>query len=187
MDEQAVGANIRKIRVRAGRTLTGLARAAGMTKSALSKIETGRISPSIATLLRVADALGVRLTQFLAEPETVSSCAFTRKGQGRMLTRDGSRFGYSYQALALDMPDKRGEPFLLTIRPGDPVGKFHHGGQEFVYMLSGTLAFTVGRACFTLKPGDSLYFDPNQVHTTKVVGRAPARFLCVFLQNVSPK
>jgi quercetin dioxygenase-like cupin family protein len=100
------------------------------------------------------------------------------------MTRDGSKFGYSYEGLALDMKGKIGEPFLLTIRPGDPGGQFQHGGQEFIYMLSGRMEFTVGGDPLMLNPGDSLYFDPTHVHKTRVLGKQPAKFLCVFMQNI---
>jgi transcriptional regulator with XRE-family HTH domain len=187
MNEQTLGANIRRLRGEARQTLTGLAKAAGMTKSTLSKIETGRISPPISTLMRIADALGIRLAKFFDEPEEAPPYVLTRRGKGRIISRDGSRFGYSYQALALDMPGKQAEPFLLTIRPGDPLGKFRHGGQEFIHMLSGTLEFTVDKDRLVLQPGDSLYFDPARGHTTRVIGRSPARFLCVFIQDIAGK
>lgn len=183
MNEQAIGANIRRLRSEAGQTLTAAARRAKLTKSTLSKIETGQVSPPISTLMRIADALGVPIGQFFVEPDGDPPFVMTRSNRGRTITRDGTRFGYSYQALALEMRDKLAEPFVLTIRPGDPVGKFRHGGQEFIYMLSGRLMFTVGKHQMTLGPGDSLYFDPTQEHTTRVVGKRPARFICVFIQD----
>jgi transcriptional regulator with XRE-family HTH domain len=185
VNEQIIGANIRQLRTQARQTLTGLAQAAGMTKSSLSKIETGRISAPISTMMRIADALGVRLAKFFAEPDGSPPYILTRKDKGRVITRDGSRFGYSYQSLALEMQGKLEEPFILTVRPGDPVGRFQHGGQEFIYVLSGMLEFTVGADRLTLNEGDSLYFDPAQIHTTKVVGKTRARFLCVFIQDAN--
>lgn len=187
MDERVLGANIRAMRERAGLTVTALAQRAELTKGGLSKIETGRASPPISTLMRIADALGVPLASFFEEPETDPPFVLTRKGQGRIITRDGTRFGYSYEALALEMRHKRIEPFLLTIRPGDPPGSFRHGGQEFIYMLAGRLQFTVGSHTMVLRPGDSLYFDPTLPHSTRVMGKRSARFLCVFVQEDSSR
>jgi transcriptional regulator with XRE-family HTH domain len=187
MNEQAIGANIRNIRKQAGQTLTALAQQAQMTKSTLSKIETGQISPPISTLMRIAEALDVALAIFFQETDTPPKYALTRKDQGQVITRDGSKFGYSYEGLALELPGKYGEPFLLTIRPGDPIGQFQHGGQEFIYMLSGRMEFTIGEEVLRLGPGDSLYCDPTAPHNTKVLGKTPARFICVFLQNQSGK
>ena len=185
MDEQSIGANIRGLRGEAGVTLTALAKKAGMTKSTLSKIENGQVSPPISTLMRLAEALDVRLAEFFREADGGPAYVLTRKGQGRIISRDGSRLGYSYEGLALEMQDKLGEPFVLTIRPGDPVGEFQHGGEEFVYVLAGRMEFEIGDDVLKLGAGDSLYFDPNQVHRTRVLGTRPVRFVCVFIQDRS--
>jgi len=186
MTEATIGGNIRNRREHAGLTLTELAVRAGLTKGALSKIETGRGSAAIATILRIAEALGVPLSELFAESEDSLPYVLTRGGQGRILTRDGSRFGYSYEALALDMKRKAAEPFLLTIQPGDPQGEFHHRGQEFLYMLSGQMEFTIGDDRLRLGRGDSLYFDSSLKHSTRIIGKRPARFLCLFIQENNP-
>lgn len=183
MDEATIGANIRRLRERGGCTVTQLAQAAQLSKATLSKIETGRISSPVSTLLRIADALDTPLAEFFLESDTQPPYVLTRAGQGRILSRDGSQFGYSYEALAPGLRRKHAEPFLLTIRPGDPVGEFRHGGQEFIYMLAGRLAFTVGADRLILRKGDALYFDPTLVHRTEVLGKTAARFLCLFLQD----
>ncbi|MFH1477348.1 MAG: XRE family transcriptional regulator [Verrucomicrobiota bacterium] len=185
MNEQIIGANIRRLRQRSGLTLTALAKKAMMTKSALSKIETGQTSSPISTLLRIAATLEATIAEFFIEETTNPPFILTRKGEGQIISRDGSQWGYAYEALALKLKQKIGEPFLLTIRPGDPKGQFQHGGQEFIYMLSGQMEFSIGGTVLKLNPGDSLYFDPALLHTTKVTGKHPAVFLCIFMQNVS--
>jgi transcriptional regulator with XRE-family HTH domain len=184
MDESIIGKNIRRLRERAGLTVTALAQKSQMTKSTLSKIENGQVSPPISTLLRIAEALEVTISEFFLEPEKSPLFVLTRKDQGRIITRDGSKLGYSYEGLALEMKKKIGEPFLLTIRPGDPPGQFQHNGQEFVYMLSGQMEFTIGGEPLILNPGDSLYFDPTHVHKTRIVGKIPAKFICIFMQDI---
>jgi quercetin dioxygenase-like cupin family protein len=133
----------------------------------------------------VAAALQVELASFFTQPGPRPMYAYTPKGKGKILTRDGSRFGYAYEALALNMPGKRAEPFLLTIRPGDPQGQFAHEGQEFIYMLSGSMEFVVGEEVFTLKQGDSLYFNATVAHRTRVLGSKPAKFICVFIEDTA--
>ena len=185
MNEKTIGVNIRRRREEARLTLTQLASHANLTKGALSKIETGKGSPAIATVLRIAEALGTTLAELFAESEASIPYVLTRAGEGRIITCDGSRFGYSYEGLALDMRRKVMEPFLLTIQPGDPPGDFHHGGQEFIYMLSGQMEFTVGEKKLRLRRGDSLYFDPSHPHNTRIIGKKPAKFLCCFIQERS--
>ncbi len=178
-----IGQNVRRARESVGLTVTDAAKRAALSKANLSKIETGQISTPIATLIRIADALGVELASFFVNPKRQPSYVLTRKDQGQVIARDGSAFGYSYEALAIGIAGKHAEPFVLTIKPGDPVGDFQHGGEEFIYMLSGRLGFTIGDATMKLGPGDSLYFDPEIVHKTQVIGKRPARFLCVFIQK----
>lgn len=183
MDERSIGQTIRRLREAAGLTLTHVAEAAELAKSTLSKIENGQISSPISTLMRLADALGVRLAEFFVDPSERPPYVLTRKGAGPVIAQNGSQFGYAYQSLAMDMPNKQAEPFLLTINPGDPVGEFRHDGQEFIYMLSGRMRFMVGDEVLVLRQGDALYFDPTEVHKTEVLGGKPARFLCVFIQG----
>lgn len=186
MNEETIGANIRRRREQAGRTLTELANHASLTKGALSKIERGKGSPAISTVLRIAQALGCSLAELFAEAEVSLPFAFTRSGEGQIITRDGSRFGYSYEALALDMKQKLAEPFVLTIQPGDPQGVFHHQGQEFIYVLSGQMEFSIGDQKLRMRRGDSVYFDSSQTHNTRIIGNKPATFLCLFVQGNAP-
>jgi transcriptional regulator with XRE-family HTH domain len=183
MNERVIGHNIRALRQRAGLSLETLAKRSDLTKGTLSKIETGQVSSPISTLMRVADGLGVRLAEFFQELDQSPPYVVTRSGKGPVIAQTGSKFGYAYEALALDMRQKQAEPFILTIKPGDPVGEFRHGGQEFIYLLSGKLRFTVGEDEIVLGKGDALYFDPSLTHTTKVMGKNPARFLCLFIQD----
>ena len=182
MDERTIGHNIRRLREATGLTLTDTARAANITKSTLSKIENGQVSSPISTLIRIADALNQRIDQFFVEADGESIYALTGKGEGRLVTRDGSRFGYTYEALAAGFPHKLAEPFVLTTQPGDRAKPFTHDGQEFIYMLAGRMRFFIGGKSFMMGPGDSLYFDSHHEHYSWVVGKQPARFLCVFLQ-----
>lgn len=183
MNERIIGDNIRQWRLKRGMTLTKTADLAGLNKSTLSKIENGQISPPISTVLRIGDALSVPLADFFLEPADKPGYALTRKGKGSVITRDGSKFGYSYEALALQMPDKKAEPFLLTIRPTDPPGTFQHGGDEFIYLLSGRMEFTLGDDKMVLSAGDSVYFNPSKPHTARALGKRNVRFLCLFFQD----
>lgn len=183
MDEKTVGANIRKWRQKKGSSLAEAAERAGLTKSTLSKIENGLISPPISTVLRIGDALQVPLAEFFSESNDRPNYVLTRKGQGERITRDGSQFGYAYEALALAMPGKTMEPFLLTMKPTDPPGTFQHGGEEFVYMLEGRMEFTIETDTMVLEPGDSLYFNPRLPHTARALGSKTVRYLDFFVQD----
>ncbi|MEW5818248.1 MAG: XRE family transcriptional regulator, partial [Spirochaetota bacterium] len=181
IDEKKIGENIRDIRKRIGITLDDLAEKVGITKSTLSKIETGKTSTPINTMLRIANALEVDITEFFLKRRDRPPYVHTRKGLGQIVTRDGSRFGYTYEALALKMVDKLAEPFLLTIDKNDNTGDFQHAGEEFVYILSGTIIYTIGNDSITLNPGDSLYFNSGIVHSMRVLSDTPVKLLFVMI------
>jgi len=187
MDEHTIGQNIREIRLRAGLSLTTAAKRAELTKSTLSKIETGQISSPISTLSRIAKALNVTLAGFFVAKNEPPPYVLTRKGKGQAVTGAGSRFGYSYEGLAWGKLDKTAEPFLITIQPDDPPGEFHHIGQEFIFMLSGSMEFTIGSDTFKLHAGDSLYFDSSILHKTHILSKKPVQFLCLFIQDIPAK
>lgn len=183
MDGKTIGNNIRSWRLKKGLTLTATATAAGLTKSTLSKIETGQISPPISTVLRIGQALAVSLAEFFAEPTQAPNYVLTRKGQGTPLVRDGTQFGYSYEALALAMPGKKAEPFMMTIKPSTKTATFEHGGDEFMFVVSGKLEFTIDDERMTLGPGDTIYFNPRHPHSARAVGRGEVRYLGVFIEE----
>jgi len=182
VNEQEIGKNIRALRLASEATLDEVASRAGLTKGALSKIETGQTSSPISTLLAVSSALGVHLSEFFRERERSVDYVLTRKGKGRHVVCDGTQLGYSYEALAVDFPGKPVEPFLLTISPGDAEGKFQHKGHEFIHLLAGRIAFSLAGAEFVMGVGDSLYFDSSIPHSLKLMGKTQARFLCCFIE-----
>lgn len=182
MDEKVIGENIRRLRTQRGQTLTAAAQAAGLAKSNLSKIENGQISAPVSTMMRIADALKVPLADFFAEGKRSPDYVVTRKGKGIPIVRDGSQFGYAYEALALEMQGKKAEPFILTVKPTDPPATFQHGGDEFLYILSGKMEFTIGDEKLVLNPGDSVYFNPRKPHAARAVGKSPVRYLDIFVQ-----
>ena len=181
INEKTIGENIRKIRKHAGITLDALAEKVGITKSALSKIETGKTSTPIATLLRIAKALAVDITNFLLSRERRPIYALTRKGFGQIVTRNGSRLGYTYEALAHDLVEKLAEPFLCTIDKNDKIGDFQHAGEEFVYVLSGKIQYRIGDETLVLRAGDSLYFDSAIVHSIKALSDSPVKLLFLMI------
>lgn len=183
LDERIIGANIRAWREQKHLTVTALAKQSGLTKSTISKIEMGRTSSPISTLIRIAQVLDVPVAEFFVEPDVDVPYVLTRKGEGKLITHSGSQFGYSYEALAAGMRHKLVEPFLLTMQPGDPEGEFQHAGQEFIYMLSGELQITLVGETFVLRAGDSLYFDSGRKHKMLLVGKRPGRFVDIYIQE----
>ncbi len=107
-----------------------------------------------------------------------------RRDEHKLTSRDGSPYGYVYEDLA---PDKRGknmEPFIVTVAFDNQVDKkkdFRHEGEEFNYVLEGTLEFFYeGRSHCILEAGDHVYFDAEKPHSARSLGEKEAKVLIVI-------
>ncbi|MCW8129051.1 MAG: helix-turn-helix transcriptional regulator [Planctomycetota bacterium] len=195
-DAAALGPLIRNLRTRRGLRLEDVAKRSGYTKGFLSKIENGRASPPIATLMRLAEALNVDPTVFFHANGNGSNGAGADPHATVHITPDrrtkvlnaGAGPGYTYWSLAAQRTHKAMEPFLLTVHPGefDPKKTFQHPGEEFLYVLEGAMDYRVGSETFSLGPGDSLYFDSTRPHAPHPKG-GPVTFLAMFYAPPRPE
>jgi len=169
-EQATLGRRLRDLRKSRGKTLDVLANEVGFTKGYLSKLETGRSMPPIATLSRVARALGSDLATLLAgtdggEAGVRGAVSVVRAHERHQVVRGGTSFGYDYQALAHNASGKLMEPFIFTFPP--QILKevfFEHEGEEMIFVLSGTVEFEVGGVTHELTPGDCVYFDASLRH-----------------------
>lgn len=168
--EESVGASIRGLRKARRFTLEQLAERAGVSKSVLSKIEHGKVSSPISTYSRICSALNASLADMFSE-EDGEDPLVVRKPERKPLSRAGTQFGYGYYSLSPNRPGGRMAPFLL-IYPHDlpEIPTFHHGGEEFVFILKGKLEFIYGDKTLTLSEGDSLYIDAKVRHGARAIG-----------------
>jgi transcriptional regulator with XRE-family HTH domain len=168
-----IGDHLRALRAARGMTLERLAAATGLTKSYLSKIQNSRKLPPIATLSRIAQALGTGIGSFFGDIlEPGEGASVVRKHERLPVVRGGTAFGYDYVSLAHDRLSKHMEPFVFTFPSKiDRHVFFDHGGEEFVFILSGKVIFQVGDERWALEKGDSIYFDAAIPHRGWSVGR----------------
>ena len=165
-----------------------VAKRAGYTKGFLSKIEHGKASPPVATLLRVAAALGVEADVLFAPDAGVAPDAtvHTSPGQGVVVRDDTAGPGRALLALAANRHHKLMEPFVVTLEPGQSSAerRLTYPGEEFVYVLEGEVDYVVGDETFSLKPGDGLYFNATRPHAATSRG-GRARLVRVFCASPS--
>lgn len=168
-----IGDHLKALRAARGVTLDQLAAATGLTKGYLSKIQNSRKLPPIATLSRIAQALGTGIGSFFGDIlKQGEGASVVRKGERLPVVRGGTAFGYDYVSLAHDRLVKRMEPFVFTFPSKiDRHVFFDHGGEEFVFILSGRVIFQVGDERWALVKGDSIYFDAAIPHRGWSVGR----------------
>ena len=169
-----IGEKIKQLRVKLNLTQEELAARTELSKGFISQLERNITSPSIATLIDILEALGTDLSSFFSEqPE--EKVVF---GSGDVFIKEEE--GYSIRWLVTNAQKNALEPILLTLKPGgssyqdDP-----HEGEEFGYVLSGSVALYLGQRKYRVKKGDSFYFVPNTTHSIVNLGKTEARVLWV--------
>jgi transcriptional regulator with XRE-family HTH domain len=177
---QDLSHRIRTLRRLQKRTLKDIAERCGFTVSLLSKIESGKTVPPLATLSRIANALGVSLGDLL-EPRDEKATIFTAADSGEGWTRTDK--GYTFRALAAERANKLMQPILFTARRGEVrPGPLSHTGEEYVQVLEGSMKYRVGATTYTLNAGDSLYFNAEEEHDLEPVSEV-VRFLAIFCER----
>ena len=181
MEELNIGRKIRQVRLQNKLTLEKVAERTDFTKSYLSMVESGKKSPPIATLSKIARALNVDIAAFFETKKPEDQIIFVPKGKGKAVVRDGNTFGYRYKSIAPTKRHKKMEPFIVThIFQSKKLGRFDHEGEELFYVLGGEIKFLYGDKEYLLREGDCLYFDSSIPHRGEGVGKKPAKVLVVI-------
>ena len=182
-----VGVQLRELREARKISMRGLAIKSGLSANALSMIERGRTSPSVSTLYKLADALGVPITDFFG-PQSDKQDVLLIKADQR--TRVPFSRGV-WEGLGGEKFTGRVEPFILTLESGASSGQhtMNHTGHEFVFCLRGQLEYLVERQLIELAAGDSLLFSAHLNHRWRNPGKTVTNALLVlsgFLESELP-
>ena len=177
-----LASRIRRLRLRQQRTLLDVAKRCGFTVSLLSKIESGKTTPPLSTLAKIAAALGVGLGHLIEggqEDSTVVTQARQRAGRSVTLTDKG----YGFHLLAAERANKIMQPFIFVAERGKiKQGALAHCGEEFIYVLDGRMRYFVGGTAHILGAGDSLYFSSEEEHDLEPL-TAKVTYLAVFVER----
>lgn len=180
MQGPELATRLRMLRLERGFTLAVLATKTATTKGFLSQVERGMKAPSIATLLRIAQVLDVSVaTLFQSGAKSDAAFSLVRAHERQKYAREGSLYGYRYEAIAFRKASKKMEPFIVTPPFRKPRKFFNHDGDEMVLVLSGRVEVSLASEVIVLKPGDCLYFDAATPHHSRSVGKKLARALVV--------
>jgi len=173
-----VGTRLRELRELRGISMRALATKSGLSANALSMIERGKTSPSVGTLYKLADALGISITAFFGAENEKQQAIFLKSDER---TRIPFARGI-FEGLGGERFVGRVEPFVLTLESGANSGlhSITHTGHEFVFCLRGELEYSVEKNVFLMSPGDSLLFAAQLRHKWKNPGRTVANALVVL-------
>jgi len=185
LEELAIGQKIREIRKNKNMSVLELAEKTGLSKALISQIENEQVSPPISTMLKIANSLQSDISLFFQEQVSQEKTVVIRKDERvlapRRQVQGKAHLGYTYEALAYKKAFKHMEPFLVTfeVKAEEDVLKFSHEGEEFAFVLEGELEFSSDKETLVLSPGDSIYFDSDQLHGFRALGDRPAKALVV--------
>jgi len=184
VDELNIGKKIRQLRLQKCLTLERIAHSTGFTKSYISMVERGKKSPPIASLSKIARALGVDIGSFFEQRKPEDGFILVRKEDRKLVVRNGTLFGYTYESIAHKRKRKKMEPFIITMPPRRKDGPlFDHEGEELFYVLEGRVEFLHNKKRYTLKEGDCIYFDSSLPHRGRSIGDKAAKALVVIYSS----
>jgi transcriptional regulator with XRE-family HTH domain len=171
--EIPVGENVRKFREAAGLTVQQFAERTGFSAALLAQVENRMVSPSLGTLVKIANAFDTTVSAFLGGKEE-REFSIVRKEERAVVSRVGLKEGgkspYTYESLGSGKAGRKMEPFLVRLQPlsEPPRARSTHDGEEFLYVLSGKIEVCLGALSDILEEGDSIYYDstiPHHVHS----------------------
>ena len=155
-----LGSRIKKMRRARKMTFEELGAESGLTPNTIREIERGNILPPVSSIIKIAKALQIDSGDLLSEEERQD--AEKRKIESyEKRTRE-----YAYRSLTPNARNKHMKAFHVTIEPqqAHKMVEYQHEGEEFIYVLEGTLEITVGENSWNLKKGQSIHFNSALIH-----------------------
>jgi transcriptional regulator with XRE-family HTH domain len=179
---QLIGARIKELREIEGISAESLAHELNIQSTLFSAYESGNIDIPVGFLYKVAHRFNIELSALLkGEEPKLHVYTIVRKGKGLNVDR---RKQYKYENLAYNFIQKKAEPFIVSVDPFASNSQLEfnsHPGQEFNYVLEGTLMVIVDGHEIILNAGDSIYFDSRYNHAMKALNNRQVRFLAVII------
>jgi transcriptional regulator with XRE-family HTH domain len=178
-----IGRKIRALRLKKKMGLVELGRHTGLSPAMLSKIERGRLFPTLPTLLRIALVFSVGLEFFFAGAREKPVLAVVRKAERVTLPDQPDSRDISYRFESLDYPatERRFNSYFADVLPAAPekIRVHVHPGVEFIYVLQGALGVRVGDEEHALARGDAMYFDSTVPHGYRSLRRGTCSAIVV--------
>lgn len=178
-----IGEKIRSLRLRKSMGLVELGKHTGLSAALLSKLERGKLFPTLPTLLRIALVFSVGLDYFFTDERKRRVVALSRKSDRlRFPERPGQEnVAYFFESLDYPATQRKISTFLADFQTvsSEKVKPHMHPGHELLYMFHGELALTIGSTEYQLQEGDSIYFDSAVLHSYRKVTKDPASAIIV--------
>lgn len=181
--EYEIGERLRRLRLRKKIGLVELGRHTGLSAAMISKVERGRLFPTLPTLLRLALVFGVGLEYFFTPRHPL--VAVVRQGERLRLSEQPGvePVAYTFECLDFTAVERKLDAYLATFEPIAPEAArpHEHPGVEFIYVIKGTLLLSTVAGEQALDAGDAVYFDASHEHAYRSGHRRPAQALVVVV------
>src|SRR5699024_6192949 len=160
--DNALGQKIKELRKKNNYTLKEVAEKTAVSISFLSQLEHGKTSATLESLKKISEALGVSPSYFFPQNNREKTSTIVRHDAHEVDLQESS---FVYKNLAGQMNNPLFSPLLIILQPGDNRGNlFSHQGQEFLFVLEGTLTVLYENEQYTLYPSDSIFIDSSRPH-----------------------
>ena len=171
--EVPVGEHVRAFRETLGMTVQQFAERTGFSAALLAQIENRMVSPSLGTLVKIANTFGTTVSSFIGGKEEREFSIVRKEDRttvSRVGLKEGGKSTYTYESLGAGKAGRKMEPFLVRLRPlsESNASRSSHDGEEFLYVLSGKVTVYLGNLSDILEEGDSVYYNstiPHYVHS----------------------
>jgi quercetin dioxygenase-like cupin family protein/DNA-binding transcriptional regulator YiaG len=162
-----IGARIRTIREEKGLSLEELSHMTGFPVDLLTEIERNQVQPQLGTIIKLSKALDSAFGRLVSGVGD-RLYSVTRKDQQKIVSRSTSDKGrkqvYTYRSLAPEVKGRHMEALIVQLEENPEHEMSVHDGEEFIYVLSGTVDLKIGEDRFDLAPGDSVYYLSTTPH-----------------------
>jgi len=177
LERYSIGEKLRTLRLRKSMGLVELGKHTGLSAALLSKLERGKLFPTLPTLLRISMVFGVGLEYFFTDERKRRVVAVVRRDERvRFPERPGSPdVPYYFECLDYRATDRKLSAFLADFQevPSEKIKPHHHAGVEFLYILRGSLVLKIGSDEYLLEAEDAIYFDSAVLHSYRRRGPKP--------------
>ena len=178
-----IGEKLRALRLKKKLGLVELGKHTGLSPALLSKLERGKLFPTLPTLLRIALVFSVGLDYFFSDESKRHIVSVVRRGDRlRFPERPNAKdVAYFFESLDFAAPEPKLNAFLADFEhvPTENLRLHQHQGVEFVHTLTGKLEIVIGGMPYELEAGDAIYFDSSVPHTYRNAQKKPCAAVVV--------
>ncbi|GAA3579807.1 XRE family transcriptional regulator [Snuella lapsa] len=184
-----IGSKIKDIRKEQGLNLNDLSEKSGISIAMISKIENGRVYPTLPSLLQLFDALEISLNTFFNDfyiKDNFPGYIFRKRKEYKHVDKEEDSEGFNYETILSQTIKKSSmEISLLTLSEHSKRKKLTTDGFEYIYLIKGTVDYELESQTFHMEAGDSLFFDGRMEHVPHNTTNEDAILLVIYFISAS--